>query len=60
MLTDKSCSNKYIQSNLENSGNAKLDCTDTFPDDLLMKIYAIYKEASDLKFKIQAMHEHQA
>eukprot|EP00957_Ditylum_brightwellii_P074517 5661700-Ditylum_brightwellii.AAC.1 len=30
-----------------------------FSDDLLLEIYAVYKEASDLKFKMWAISEHQ-
>eukprot|EP00957_Ditylum_brightwellii_P075915 5770219-Ditylum_brightwellii.AAC.1 len=31
------------------------DYSGTFQDDLLLEIYAIYKEASDLKFKMWAI-----
>eukprot|EP00957_Ditylum_brightwellii_P129952 9911723-Ditylum_brightwellii.AAC.1 len=31
----------------------------TFPDDLFLEIYTIYKEALDLKFKMWAINEHQ-
>eukprot|EP00957_Ditylum_brightwellii_P060866 4620373-Ditylum_brightwellii.AAC.1 len=30
----------------------KLDSSEVFPDELLLEIYAIYKESSDLKFKL--------
>eukprot|EP00957_Ditylum_brightwellii_P099337 7566859-Ditylum_brightwellii.AAC.1 len=36
-----------------------MDCADTLPDNLLQEIYIIYKEASDLKFKVWAIYEHQ-
>eukprot|EP00957_Ditylum_brightwellii_P074014 5623953-Ditylum_brightwellii.AAC.1 len=39
--------------------SSRLDCTGVFPDDVLLDIYMIYKEASDLKFKMWAINEHQ-
>eukprot|EP00957_Ditylum_brightwellii_P026735 2021915-Ditylum_brightwellii.AAC.1 len=40
--------------------SSKLDCTGAFTDDLLIEIYVISEEASDLKFKMWAINEHQA
>eukprot|EP00957_Ditylum_brightwellii_P042857 3244161-Ditylum_brightwellii.AAC.1 len=35
-----------------------LDCEEVFPDEILLEIYAIHKESSDLKFKLWAINAH--